>query len=314
MNSNKISRQLDEYLDYKHSLGFKLEHEEYVLRNFAAHTLAVKYTGSLTYNIVLDWIASGSGSDKTKGRKLEVIRPFSKYISAFDPEAEIIPSRLFKNVHCRPEPYIYTEIEAITLMDACDSLFSPDGIRSRSVKCILGLLWSTGMRPSEPVNLMIRDIDFEKQLIVVRETKFAKERLIPVTYSVIQELIIYKDWIEGIIGKINPDEHLFRTTAEKPMTEPNLAYAFKTIRNAICAVPKGYTNVRLYDFRHTFACNTILKWLKTGQDVNSLLYTLSTFLGHTKIQDTYWYLSATQDLLNNASSKYEEKFGGVDID
>lgn len=314
MNSNKLSRQLDAYLDYKHSLGFKLKHEEYVLRNFVDQTLVAGYTGSLTIDIVLDWIASGAKSNKTMGRKLEVIRPFSKYISAFNPEADIIPNKLFQNVHNRPEPYIYTKTEVIALMDACDSLFSPDGIRKRSVKCILGLLWSTGMRPSEPVNVMLRDIDFEKQLIVVRETKFAKERLIPVTSSVIQELIIYKDWIEGVIGKINPDKQLFRTTAGKPMTEQTLAYAFKTIRKNICAVPKEYPNVRLYDFRHTFACNIILEWVETGQDANSLLYTLSTFLGHSKIQDTYWYLSATQDLLNRACSKYEEKFGGIDND
>lgn len=121
----------------------------------------------------------------------ESLRPFSKYISAFEPDAESIPNKLFHNVHSRPEPYIYTETEVITLMDACESLFSPDGIRSRSVKYIIGLLWSTGMRPSEPINLRLRDIEFEKQIIVVRETKFAKERLIPVTNSVIQKIIIY---------------------------------------------------------------------------------------------------------------------------
>ena len=314
MNSNKISRQLEEYLDYKHSLGFKLVHEEYVLRNFVARTLAVGYTGSLTCDIVFDWIAFGSKNNKTMGRKLEVIRPFSKYISAFDPEAEIIPNKLFQNVHDRPEPYIYTESEVIALMNACNSLYSPDGVRIRSVKCILGLLWSTGMRPSEPVNLKLHDIDFEKQIIVVRETKFSKERLLPVTSSVIQKIIIYKEWLECVIGKMNPDEQLFRTTGGKPMTEQSLAYAFKIIRNTIGAVPKGYPNVRLYDFRHSFACSTVLKWLETGQDANALMYTLSTYLGHSKIQDTYWYLSATQKIINRACSRYEEKFGGVDID
>jgi integrase len=248
------------------------------------------------------------------GRKLEVIRPFSKYISALDPEAEAIPSKLFQNAHDRPEPYIYSEAEAITLMEACDSLYSPDGIRSRSVKCILGILWSTGMRPSEPINLKLCDIDFKNHIIAVRETKFAKERLLPITSSVIQKIIIYKDWIEGVIGKMDPKDPLFITTAGKQITERSIAYAFKTIRNTICAIPKGYLNVRLYDFRHTFACNTILKWFETGQDANALLYTLSTFLGHSKIQDTYWYLSATQDLLNRASSRYEERFGGVDIE
>ena len=310
MKSNRISRQLEEYLEYKHSLGYKLIHEEYVLRNFVNYTLEIGYIGSLNSDIVLDWISSGSDNDKTMGRKLEVIRPFSKYVSAFDSEAKNIPGKIFRNVHARPEPYIYTENEVITLMAACDSLFSPDGIRARSVKCIIGLLWSTGMRPSEPIHLRVGDVDFAKQCIVIRETKYAKSRIIPVTASVMQEINDYTKWLTSIIGSCEEDEPLFRTTGGKALSEPALAYAFQLIRESIQAAPKGYPNVRLYDFRHTFACNTILNWLKNGKDATALLYTLSAFLGHVKIEETYWYLSATPELMNLSSSRYEEQFGG----
>lgn len=124
----------------KHSLGFKLVHEETVLRSFVNYTLTKGYTGSLNRDIVLDWISSGSKVDKTMGRKPEVIRPFSKYVSAFDPDVGVVPGKIFRNVHDRPEPYIYSEAEVIILMNECDSLFSPDGIRARSVKCILTFL------------------------------------------------------------------------------------------------------------------------------------------------------------------------------
>lgn len=310
MNSNRISRQLEEYLEYKHSLGYRLTHEEYVLRSFVKYTLEIGHTGSLNSDIVLDWISSGSDNDKTMGRKLEVIRPFSKYISTFDSEVKNIPGKIFRNVHDRPEPYIYTETEVITLMNACDNLFSPDGIRSRSVKCIIGLLWATGMRPSEPIHLSVGDVDFSKQCIVIRETKYAKTRIIPVTASVMQEISDYTKWLTSIIGSIRDDEPLFRTTGGKALSRSALAYAFQLIRASIQAAPKGYPNVRLYDFRHTFACNTILNWLKNRQDVTALLYTLSTFLGHAKIEDTYWYLSATPELMNLSCSRYEERFGG----
>ena len=310
MKSNRISRQLEEYLEYKHSLGYRLTHEEYVLRNFVNYTLEIGYTGSLNSDIVLDWISSGSDKDKTMGRKLEVIRPFSKYISAFDSEAKNIPGKIFRNVHDRPEPYIYTENEVVTLMNACDSLFSPDGIRARSVKCIIGLLWATGMRPSEPIHLRVKDVDFAKQCIVIRETKYAKTRIIPVTASVMQEISDYMQWLTSNIGSIEEDEPLFRTTGGKSLSGSALSYAFQLIRASIQAAPKGYPNVRLYDFRHTFACNTILNWLRNGQDATALLYTLSVFLGHVKIEDTYWYLSATPALMNLSCSRYEKQFGG----
>lgn len=92
MNENRILRQLNDYLNYKHSLGFKLKHDETVLMRFAKYTLENDYDGPLTRDIVMKWTASGKQSDKTMGRKVEVIRPFSKYVAAFDHEAESIYS------------------------------------------------------------------------------------------------------------------------------------------------------------------------------------------------------------------------------
>lgn len=196
MNANRISKQLDEYLDYKHSLGFKLTHEETVLRSFAKYTLDIGYSGSLNAEIVLAWIASGSRKDKTMARKMQAIKPFSRYVSAFDSEAQCIEGKFYRNKHERPEPYIYSENEVLMLMEECDHLYSPDGIRARTIKCIIGLLWATGMRPSEPVNLKRKDVDLENACITVRETKFAKERIIPVSTSVIQELDGYIKFLD----------------------------------------------------------------------------------------------------------------------
>lgn len=106
MNNNRIARQLADYLDYKRSLGFKLTSEATVLKRFVNYTVSIGYDGPLNTNIVLSWAASGSQSDKTMGRRLEVIRPFSKYVHSFDPEAEVISQHICKNVHDRPIPYI----------------------------------------------------------------------------------------------------------------------------------------------------------------------------------------------------------------
>ena len=104
MVDNRISRQLKGYLTYKRSLGFKLIHEATVLKRFADYTLSIGYDGPLKINIVLDWVASGNQSDKTMGRKVEVIRPFSKYVQSFDAEADVIRTLIYKNVHDCPAP------------------------------------------------------------------------------------------------------------------------------------------------------------------------------------------------------------------
>jgi integrase/recombinase XerD len=310
MNENRILRQLNDYLDYKHSLGFKLKQEETVLMGFANYTLENDYNGPLTMDIVMKWTASGKQSDKTMGRKVEVIRPFSKFVVAFDHEAESIPSLIYKNVHDRPVPYIYTEAETVQLMKECQMLFSSDGIRARTIKTVIGLLWSAGLRPSEPINLLVSDVELERGILHIRETKFSKERFVPLDSSVIQKLIAYKTWIEQILGARSPLDSFFYTTGGKPLKARSLAYAFQKIRPCIDAHPTGYPFVRLYDFRHTMACNTIRRWTEEGIDVNSNLHVLSTYLGHVKPEDTYWYLSATPEMMELCCSKYEDMFGG----
>lgn len=310
MNDNRISRQLANYLDYKRSLGFKLTHETTVLKRFADYTASIEYDGPLNTNIVLDWVASGNQSDKTMGRKVEVIRPFSKYVYSFDPEAEVIPTLIYKNVHDRPTPYIYSEHDALRLMEECKKLYSPDGIRAYTMETIIGLLWSTGLRPSEPVKLTMADVDLSQRLLYIRKTKFAKERLVPIHASVAQKLLDYKSWIINKLGHKLPTEAFFYTTGGVPLKENALAYAFKLIRPCIGAAPIGYPYVRLYDFRHTMACNTIRKWNEQGIDVNARLHVLSTYMGHVRPEDTYWYLSATPEMLELSCQKYEARFGG----
>ncbi len=195
-------------------------------------------------------------------------------------------------------------------MDECNNLYAPDGIRSYTIKVIIGLLWSTGMRPSEPVGLFIEDVDFENRILHIRRTKFSKERYIPIHESVSKQLYKYLQWIEKKLGLRFLADAFFYTTGGKTLTESSLAYAFKLIRPRINATTIGYPCVRLYDFRHTFACNTILKWNRHGEDVNAKLYVLSTYLGHVRPEDTFWYLSATPELLKISCSKYESEFGG----
>lgn len=223
---------------------------------------------------------------------------------------EVIHTLIYKNVHERPTPYIYSETEVLQLMNACKTLYSPDHIRAYTMEIVIGLLWTTGMRPSEPIHLTIADVDVEHQLLFIRKTKYSKERIIPMDQSVAKKLETYKEWIYHKLGPKTEIEPFFYTTGGVPLTQNALTYAFQLIRPCIHAKPTGYPYVRLYDFRHTMACNTLLKWNKQGIDIHEKLYVLSTYMGHEKPEDTFWYLSATPELLALCSSKYERKFGG----
>lgn len=126
----------------------------------------------MTQNLVLDWAASGTYSGKTMGRRIEVIRPFSKYVHSFVPDTEIIQSLIYKNVHERPTPYIYSENEVLQLMNECKTLYLPD-IRAYTVETVIGLLWSTELRPTEPIKLTIADVNLEQQLLHIETPSFS---------------------------------------------------------------------------------------------------------------------------------------------
>ena len=251
MISNRISVQLEGYFKYKHSLGFHIKAETTVLKNFVRYTLERNYDGPLTKDIVLDWICLRKNSSrKTKGRRLEAISPFAKYIVAFDTEAEMLPTKLFGNAHSRSIPYIYTESETRRLMEECRNLYSPGGLRSLTMSAAIGLLWSSGLRTSELTQLKIRDVDPTKNLLYIWNTKFKKDRIVPLSATTSEKLLEYSRRINNIFGLRDEGEFYFVTTGGKPFNSRGFEYAFTKIRECINAKPAGYPAIRLTDFRY----------------------------------------------------------------
>ena len=170
------------------------------------------------------------------------------------------------------------------------------------------------MRPSEPLKLQVGDVDFESRTLFIRETKFMKDRIIPISTTTASALKSYLQYIENKVGHRTSDDMFFYNTHGCPMKSRDLAYAFKVIRREMTKLDEKYSNIRLYDFRHTLASDTIRKWLDEDLDVNSRLYTLSIYLGHNHVEDTYWYLSSTPELMRKASNNYEEYLEGDDYE
>jgi integrase len=62
---------------------------------------------------------------------------------------------------------------------------------------------------------------------------------------------------------------------------------------------------RIHDLRHSFAVHTLVRWYRAGEDVGALLPRLSTYMGHFEPRYTYWYLSASPELLRLAADRLE---------
>jgi len=310
--NNLISRQVEEYIAYKKGLGYQIKIESQELRRFAAYTEAIEHETSLTTDIAFQWATLNPEYSRWyMARRMETIRTFAKYICIFDPNAQMLPKGVFGKCHGRTTPYIFSKEEIAILMKAASGLYSPDGLRSKTIPTAIGLLWSTGMRPNEVCQLMNADVDFDEGLITIRETKFSKNRVLPLHETTVSELRTYVNDRDRL-RKDFSDEHFLIMTGNRKLVLPNLEYAMQVIRSELLTDIKEWNRrpPRLYDVRHSFACNTLLNWLKDGIDVNTRRLYLSTYLGHVKVADTYWYLTGTPELMDFAASSFEEFFYG----
>jgi site-specific recombinase XerD len=312
MDSNRITRQVEEYISYKQSLGYMIQVESQELRRFARYTRQVEYDGPLTAELAMRWASlQNNFTRRYMARRLETVHTFAVYISAFDEDAQVPRNGVFGKAHMRTTPYIYTDEEVLSLMRCARSLHSPDGIRAHTVAAAVGLMYATGIRVSELTSLRVVDVQLQEGCLFIHSSKFKKDRLVPLHPTVITKLLEYQVFIASKIGARNDDDYFFVTSYGHRFNMRAFEYAFQLIR------PIAFSNTakrkRLYDLRHSFACNTITRWYKAGEDVNGKLYLLSMYMGHVKPEDTYWYLSATPALLEIAARKFESRFGGDDV-
>jgi site-specific recombinase XerD len=311
LSENLISKQVEEYITYKRSLGFKITVEADELKRFADYTKSIGYEGSLTSELAMSWATLKSDYSRFyMARRLENIHTFAKYIVAFDPDAQLPRLGVFGKSHIRISPYIYSTEDICLLMAETKKLFSPDGIRAYTVSTAIGLLRATGLRVSELTSLKNEDAHLDEGYLFINSSKFKKDRIVPLHKTALKELSEYRAFITTQLGHRSETDYFFVSSYGHRFNTRSFEYAFRLIRpvlNANCTRDNA-RNLRLYDVRHTFACETVRHWLESGVDVNHKLYLLSTYMGHTKPTDTYWYLSATPELLAISCSRYEMTF------
>jgi integrase len=297
-----------EFVALRRSLGYKLAMVEARLNEFVTF-LESKGAAYVTTQLALAWVLeSARGAIGSYKYRLYVVRSFAKYLSATDSRNEVPPPRLLPPPARTRRPYIYTEKEVLALMKATQMLSSTEELRCHTYYCVLGLLAVTGLRSGEALRLRKEDVDLTQGLLTIRETKFGKSRLIPLHATTVKALTDYSARRDAFLGKAKVDT-FFASQRRGPLSTFQLT--FVTLRRAVgLGSAPGRENPRLHDFRHRFAVNTLLKWYRDGENVERLLPVLSTFLGHTRIEDTYWYLSSTPELMKAASERLEKRWEG----
>ncbi len=297
MSRADLLRSVKEYLALRRALGFKLYAETWLLPDFVAF-LAAHGSPFITTDLAVRWAQQPPGASRRWcARRLSVVRCLAKHQRAFDPRTEVPPPDLIPCPTTRHLPHLYTDAEITALMREARRLRPP--MMAATYEALLGLLAVTGMRVGEALALDDGDVDWGRSLLKVRHAKFQRSRLVPLHSSTVAALREYATVRDRRCIRLGP--WLFTSTVGTRVIHQNFLHVFRRLarRAGITRRP------RLHDIRHTFAVNTVRDWYRSGTDVERRLFSLSTYLGHVAPTSTYWYLTATPELLALAGERLE---------
>jgi integrase len=294
-------------------LGFEMSFVERVLRKFAEFADRER-ADHITVDLFLRWKEQyGSANIYTWGRRLSMVRIFAGWLQGFDPRTEVPPAGLITSRPRRTRPYIYTDDQIAAIVTEAGRLPSPYGLRAWTCSTLFGLIAATGLRVNEALGLDEEDVDLKEAVLTIRRAKNRKSRFAPISLCAAERLRAYRAERNRILGAGQVAFFLLEN-GERP-TDCCARYNFALVCQQIglrkpqrfCKHGRG---PRIHDLRHTFAVRTIMDWYRRGLEPDREMLKLSTYLGHSKPELTYWYIEAIPELLHLASERAEWNLAG----
>jgi integrase/recombinase XerD len=293
-----LTQAVDSYLALRRTAGFALRSQGTLLRSFAAFS-ACRDESHVRTAVAIEW-AGSAYSDFQRARRLGIVIRFARHLHAEDHSHEIPPQVFGCETPPRPTPYILSPEEVTNLVRA-SSQSGYRTLRRATYSTLFALLACTGLRVSEAIRLRFEDIVADGLLI--RCSKFRKSRLVPLHPTACEEL-------ERYLAQRRPyalaDDHLFISLRRKPLLPTDVDTAFRTAARVIgLPISPRHPRATPHSLRHTFAVRALQSCPADRDAITKHMVALSTYLGHAKVSDTYWYLEAVPELLQDISEQCE---------
>jgi integrase len=304
-----LSKDLADYLALRRALGYRLVRPEKLLGQFLKR-LQDAGAEHVTVDAALEWAqlpAAGQGSNWPAYR-LSVVRGFATYLHGLDPAHEVPATDLLPTRPQRAVPYLYSRSEIAALIGATGSLRSP--LRQSTFATLIGLLAVTGMRIGEAIALDRGDVDLTGGLLLIRHGKFDKARELALHPSTVTALGEYQRLRNRLAPRAGAAA-FFVSMAGTRLLYCNVHHTFRHLVGLAGLGPRSAAcRPRIHDLRHTFAVDAMRRAYAAGQDGQRQLTLLSTWLGHVNPGSTYWYLSASPELMALAGQRLESYLAG----
>lgn len=308
---SQLSEAITGFLSYKRALGRKYKTEEYALRLFDRYLVEHSITGlgGVTPDLLDAFLASRRRtSPRSYNHLLGVLRRLFNWLVN---QGYLMQSPLRDRP--RPEtsqrvPFLFDKELARKLLEAASAL--PDNpyalLRGPTYHMIFALLYGLGLRVGEVSRLSRKDVDLQRNLLIIRQTKFSKSRLVPFGPCMAESLHRYIECREKKVGEFESNDPFF-SFRKHPINRHTISRTLQNILPIIGVdVQVGVAPPCPHSLRHSFAVGTLLRWYREQKDPTQYLLHLSTFLGHVDPNSTSVYLTITGDMLTEASKRFAQ--------
>lgn len=305
----ELARDAQDFLRFKRAMGLSYRRAEFVLDGFVRFVAEQEGEhGEVALDeAVIRWTARIEGRKAiTVGNEFGVVRQLCLYRRRRDPSSYVPEHALAPVKESVFVPYIFTHDEVRQLLAAA-AAHRGRFIWGMMLRTLMLVLYCTGMRLGEAVRLGVDDVDLDRGILTVRNSK-RRSRLVPIRDDLAGELHRYVEERQRLVGtRRRPDPAAFFLRRDaSPLTVKSASEALRRLlRELGIKPPCGRTGARPYEFRHAFAVHRLTAWALAGVDVHAQLPWLSAYLGHQNVLGTEVYLKATPQLLELASGRFE---------
>lgn len=309
VTADQLAHEVQEFLRFKRAMGIPYRRAEFVLDAFMrfVRQLAGDHGEVRLDHAIRQWCARVADRKAvTVANEFGVLRQLCLYRRRRDPSG-YVPEHALAPVKVSVFlPYIFSHEEVRRILAAASS-HAGRFIWAPMLRALILVLYCTGLRLGEAVRLRTSDIDLEHGTLMIQHSK-GRSRIVAIRTDLVAELRGYAARRQRLVRRRRSDPEAFFVRPDaSPLTVASASDAIRRLLRELGIKPaRGRTGARPYEFRHAFAVHRLTAWASDGVDIHAKLPLLSAYLGHQSLIGTEMYLKATPQLLELASSRFEQ--------
>lgn len=314
----RITSVIEQYVSLKRALGRGYRNEEYVLRLLDGFVARESHEAvpDLTPELFAAWCRTQERLTRTVRRnRMRIVRNLCLYRRRTEPGCFVPDNQLFPRHHQPVSPFLFTEEDIRRLLAQADKLepASTSPLRRDNYRLAVVLLFTTGIRRGELVRLTLGDFDKGEKTLAIRESKFHKSRIVPLSASTAGEMVTFLERRRAAGAPQVPASPLLwnRCDGGRAYTGAGLAMGLRALMRDAGILKQDGRVPRVHDIRHSFAVNALLRWYRAGIDITARLPYLATYMGHVSVVSTQHYIHFAQQLGVQAGERFEKHCSAV---